>query len=570
MKQSLTSKGQVERIAEAKLCWIIVAMFTIRCSKRSWRYIYTGMFLVIISVFAFAGWQLAVHNYLTEHEAFCLFGIKPLPLRDVPCLITDPVVRSSWKDIVYSWHRFQSNGWLFYWLCSLQSLLVPSTNWAIRWPVLLCCMISLLAVYRLGSLLHSRPCGIYAALLLAGHIEFLGVSAHYRFYALGITLSLLTSLAWVKAWRSDDGHWNVWWTLYTLACWASVCTMALSAMLVCEQLLLYLLLSPHKKRALWRLLIVATIISGVCGWLHWRDDGALNRVFYDDFHLEWWNEDVQALLCHGFYFINMPCGSDWDARQDHWITVCIAVNAALTLLVLLWGAGRELRLWYRGCRVPLGLLPLLWAVVPLIVVVAFSCTVRSIWQPTNLCWTWPLWALATALGLVYCHRYVRWLYLLAFLLIIPHMAPAVYVDGDGNGGALRFLVEHILPDDYAIVYANSIARLIRPQIPVHCVPSPMNSPLAASRYLVDIENLPKGRPIIVDGDKIVSLLGYAHGRPLMRGRRLWVLEKATERLMGEWIICAIEGGYLGSHGHSVRAVSISYGREKLWMIGNFD
>ena len=133
--------------------------------------------------------------------------------------LDEAIVAHAGSDGVWSAIQQAKTDWggvpLDYVLVSASISLLGRSEWAVRLPAVLLGLASVLLLYYLGKLLAGRETGIVAAVLLAVSPAHLWYSQEARFYSLAVFMTLLTTLLFAIALRSNKRRA---WAGYGVSC----------------------------------------------------------------------------------------------------------------------------------------------------------------------------------------------------------------------------------------------------------------------------------------------------------------------------------------------------------------
>ena len=529
--------------------------------------------LVFTLFFCVVGLWLGSIQELSEHETVLLPGSGTTI--DVP--YTPGAHHDNLRD---SLRRLESNGLCFYAFLLGWLKLGWRSAWQLRLPCLIAGTLCLPVLYSLGRHWRGTRLGLCAAFLFGANALTLASVAHLRFYAFAMLFELLFVLSLHRAWeqslpgrRGSSGSWRyvAWAALWgTLAMFS----MALSIFLMLTVLAVYSVASGWHRRNLYRCAFLA-IWLGLCAlFLHCHDTQALDRVFYAS--VPWWEQGGRSLFTCGFERSHVPDPIHeqflqtfrGDERLDT-VMWAMLVSFGWAILAAFWQCRRKVSTtpadqsyptpFLERLRFGLICAPLIAAALLLL----FSHLVRYVWNVPNLYFVLPFVCLSLGYGLAEMPKLGRYAVVLCMVWSAPVWGIATYIDSYGEGLAWRTLQAWRRPTDYVLV-RDSSGNWWREPNPTVLVPKyATDSALELVLQMMDVSPIQPGQTTFVDGRFLPKLLALSWKAPKFKGHRLWVLEKATER-MSHPKLEEMVPAYFGDRQHDI--LCHQFGRERLWLI----
>ena len=261
------------------------------------------IYLILILAWAVGVWvHLAQIQDLTDHELDKYWpGFSLSTLYQYPHFLND----------------LESNGILaqaFYRLIWFGED-APCDALTLRLPVMVCALISLVLIYRLGKSLDGYRLGLCAAFVLATNTLQTGFAVHCRFYAFNTVMVILSTLLLLKMCQDERPRWK--W-LYMLSLLGCTCTMILSIFIVVPHLLYFIFTSRSRLRALMQAFLISLAVALCFGYLFFRDTQAVNHFNYGRSLKDSLNLCNYSLLDHGTPFGSFQLDALCGDNNDYW------------------------------------------------------------------------------------------------------------------------------------------------------------------------------------------------------------------------------------------------------------
>ncbi len=425
----------------------------------------------------------------------------------------------------------------------------------LRLPVMICSLISLILIYRLGKSLDGYRLGLCATFVLATNTLQTGFAVHCRFYAFNTVMVILSTMLLLKMCQDEHPRWK--W-LYMLSLLGCICTMILSVFIVVPHLLYFIFTSRSRLRALKQAFLITLAIAICFVYLIIRDSQAINRFNYNSSLKLSFNTCTCTLLGHGCSLLGHGCSILGHGRsllnkstlfgifklydllgnslgsfqldalfgnnKEYWLVYllrAIQINGAFLgaiFLALLYDCLRRHQLTPRFLFVFTFLM--IYALM-----VLESATIKIILIPPNLSPLIPFYAMTMALGLK--PRPVRIFMLLCLLLGSHVLCNGTIIDNEGPGKLVRIMRAHMQPGDTALIISDKNTYQFLPEAST-IIHNKELSPLAAiNRYVTN--SYPPGSKILISPSSLYGsaflLLDHPHAHT-----RLWFLDKRDDSL----------------------------------------
>ncbi len=393
----------------------------------------------------------------------------------------------------------------------------PCDALTLRLPVMVCSLISLILIYRLGKSLDGYRLGLCATFVLATNTLQTGFAVHCRFYAFNTVMVILSTMLLLKMCQDERPRWK--W-LYMLSLLGCICTMTLSVFIVVPHLLYFIFTSRSRLRALKQAFLITLAIAICFVFLIIRDSQAINRFCYSRSFEESLHTCTYSLLGHGMTLGNHQLIALFD-NHDYWNTYLWStayINGAFiatVFLALLYDCLRRHQLTTRFLFV--FTLLMIYALMLL-----ESITIKSVLIPSNLSPLIPFYAMTMALGIQ--PRPVRIFMLICLLLGSHILCNGTLIDGEGPDSLMRIMRSQMHPSDTALIASNKYTDLSVPEaFPiVHKMKEP--SSLAATyRYVTN--SYPPGSKILIPSHSLCGNAFFLLDRPHAH-TRVWFLERS--------------------------------------------